>query len=60
MTLKTTKEALAEIKKHPNLEKFKDDEGEKFCKKYKIKGGQLNLLISVIAVERSKEKNISI
>lgn len=47
--------ALEEIKKFKDLRKLQLEKGEAFCKKYDIKSGQLNFLISVVAAERARE-----
>lgn len=50
--------ALEEIKRHADLEQFRLKEGDKFCKKYNLQTGQLNFLISSVAAERFKNRNL--
>lgn len=46
--------ALEEIRKFKDLRKFQLEKTDEFCKKYNIKSGQLNFLISVVGAERAK------
>lgn len=46
--------ALEEIRKFKDLMKFQSEKTDEFCKRYNIKSGQLNFLISVVGAERAK------
>jgi hypothetical protein len=48
---------IKELQKYPDLEKFRDEQGEEFCKLQGINGGQLNFLLSVVATQRMKKGN---
>jgi hypothetical protein len=50
--------ALEEIRKFKDLRKFQLEKTDEFCKKYDIKSGQLNFLISVVGAERAKENGV--
>jgi inorganic pyrophosphatase len=54
ITLLNTQKALKEIEKFTDLRKFQIEKAKEFCEKYKIQSGQLNFLISVVAVGRIK------
>lgn len=54
-TLTDVQKALEEIRKFKDLRKFQLEKTDDFCKKYDIKSGQLNFLISVVGAERAKE-----
>lgn len=58
MTFKETQEILDEIRKYDNLKKFQAEKTDEICKQYNISETQLNFLLSVIAAERIKKKNI--
>ena len=49
---------IKELQKYPDLEKFRDEQGEEFAQKNGINGGQLNFLISIVATQRMKQGNI--
>lgn len=50
--------ALNEIRGHDDLEKFRTNEGDKFCEKFHIRQGQLNFLLSVVSAERIKKTGL--
>jgi hypothetical protein len=56
--IKKVENLVAELRKQPDLEKFRTEQGEEFCKRNGINGGQLNFLISVVATERMRKGNI--
>lgn len=49
---------LEEIRKWKDLRKFQSQMSKKYMKKYSIKQGQVDFLISVVAAERIKEKEL--
>ncbi len=55
ITLTDTSKALDEIRQCKDLREFQNKQSDAFCKKYKIKSGQFNFLLSVIAVERDMQ-----
>jgi len=48
---------IKELQKYPDLDKFRDEQGEEFCKNNRINDGQLNFLLSVVATQRMKKGN---
>jgi hypothetical protein len=48
---------IKELQKYPDLDKFRDEQGEEFCKNNRINGSQLNFLLSVVATQRMKKGN---
>jgi hypothetical protein len=49
---------IAELRKQSDLDKFRTEQGEAFCKANGIDGGQLNFLLAVVANERFRKGNI--
>jgi hypothetical protein len=58
MTLEETINLLDEIRKYEDLLLFQKEKTKEICKTYCITEGQLSFLISVVAAERIKEKDI--
>lgn len=58
-TIDETAELLNKIRDVDNLEKFRSDKGNFFCKENNITGMQLNFLLSIIAVERHEKLKTS-
>lgn len=56
--IKKVENLVVELRKQPDLERFRDEQGEEFCKRNGINGGQLNFLLSVVATERMRQGNI--
>ena len=56
--IEKVKRLIKELQKYPDLEKFRDEQGEEFAKNNGINGGQLNFLLSVVATQRMKQGNI--
>lgn len=49
---------VVELRKQPDLDKFRAVSGEGFCKANGINMSQLNFLLSVVATERMRQGNI--
>ena len=58
IAIEKVEKLVAELRKQPDLEKFRDEQGEEFCRLNGINGGQLNFLLSVVATERMRQGNI--
>jgi hypothetical protein len=59
MNISDVQTVLNELRKEKDLKKFQKNRiGEKFCAKNKITPGQLNFLLSVVAVERMEKSKI--
>jgi hypothetical protein len=58
IALEKVEKLIAELRKQPDLDKFRTEQGEAFCKANGINGGQLNFLLSVVATERMRAGNI--
>jgi hypothetical protein len=58
IAIEKVEKLVAELRKQPDLEKFRDEQGEEFCRLNGIYGGQLNFLLSVVATERMRQGNI--
>lgn len=54
ITINDVKKILNQIRKFDDLRDFQSKKAKQYCDKYGIKPSQLNFLVSVIAVERSK------
>ena len=58
IAIEKVEKLVVELRKQPDLEKFRDEQGEEFCRLNGINGGQLNFLLSVVASERMRQGNI--
>lgn len=59
MMIGDLQKALTELQKVKNLKKYQGSQrAMKFCKKHNITEGNLNFLLSVVAAERIKQKNL--
>ena len=58
IAIEKVEKLVVELRKQPDLEKFRDEQGEEFCRLNGINGGQLNFLLSVVATERMRQGNI--
>lgn len=57
IAIEKVEKLIKELQKYPDLEKFRDEQGEAFAKANGINGGQLNFLLSVVATQRMKKGN---
>jgi hypothetical protein len=57
LQIEKVEKLIKELQKYPDLDKFRDEQGEEFCKNNRINDGQLNFLLSVVATQRMKKGN---
>ncbi|MFA5207508.1 MAG: hypothetical protein WC428_02510 [Candidatus Paceibacterota bacterium] len=60
LQIEKVEKLIKELQKYPDLDKFRDEQGEEFAKNNGINGGQLNFLLSVVATQRMKQGNIEV
>jgi hypothetical protein len=58
IAIEKVEKLVVELRKQPDLEAFRTQQGEAFCKTNGINMGQLNFLLSVVATERLRQGNI--
>jgi len=58
IAIEKVEKLIVELRKQPDLERFRDEQGMEFCKRNGINMGQLNFLLSVVATERIRQGNI--
>jgi len=58
IAIEKVEKLIVELRKQPDLDKFRTEQGEAFCQTNGINGGQLNFLLSVVASERMRQGNI--
>jgi pantoate kinase len=58
IAIEKVEKLIKELQKYPDLEKFRDEQGEEFAKKNGINFSQLLFLLSVVAAQRMKKDNI--
>jgi len=57
ISIEKIEKLIKELRKKEDLDKFRDEHGEEFCKEHHIQPSQLNFLLSVVATERFKKAN---
>jgi len=57
IAIEKVEKLIKELQKYPDLEKFRDEEGEEFARMNGINFGQLTFLLSVVASQRMKKGN---
>jgi len=57
ISMEKVEKMIVEIRKQDDLRVFQTEQGENFCKKNRIKSGQLNFLLAIVGAERFKKGN---
>jgi pantoate kinase len=57
ISIEKIEKLIIELRKQPDLEKFRDEQGEEFAKNNGIQFNQLTFLLMVVANERLKKGN---